>query len=189
MNQNYDLVNRKQIKEAIRICNMSGSGTFYGKTLDEAIEFWEGKAIKDETLIQRIQMYVDNSDLLSSESDAELLNALISHPENHRLRLITDGSYYTHRICGYITIEGKINFVVDIDYGTRVYDSAFARMHRQLENLTPAEQVNYLFNMFEVVYIQFPVVANNREQIEREIRWEMLDREFERYAPDYDLIY
>ena len=178
MNNYHDLVDRKRIQEAIISTNIYGneSRPFYGKTLEEAVEIWKNKAIKTPELISVLQVYRDNEDLLSGPEDIELLDALISHPENGRLRLIGDGSFYTHRIWAHITSEGKVVFTPEIDYEIARRDSAFSRMRRQMQEHTPAQQVGYLFDNFEVVYIQPLSMSTTRDEIVLDIRRESFYR-------------
>ena len=184
----YDLVNRKQIKQTIRITNKFGDKHHwtYGKSVDEAVEIWKNRAEKSNNIINILQAYRDNSDLLTSQEDLDIVNALISHPENDRLRLIHDGSYYTHRIWAYVSLENKIKFIIEIDWETQRYYPEFAKAYKQLNEFeSVTDKVNYLFELFEVVYIQFLVDTCDREPIEQAIQFEVMDRKADIYEPDF----
>lgn len=184
MNKNYhDLTDRKDIAETVAFYNspdsfksqeMFGKHEFYGKTVDEAIAIWEATARDTEDIINVLYLYAENANLLADDDSIMLVQALLKHPEKHRLRMINDGSYRTHRIWSHIDNEGNVKVTPSICW----MNSEFKRMSNKLQEMTPEEQVDFLFKNFEVVYVQIPA-HNTREEIERWISWELLDRQMD----------
>lgn len=181
-NNNYhDLVDRNEIAEAVAFRNGEGltldnfeRHPFCGKTVDEAIEYWKAQAKKTEELEKVLKLYEENSDLLSSDEDFVMVRELLTHPERDRLRLIHDGSYYTHRIWFNINNDGLVEVLPRICW----MNSEFKRMSNQLNEKSPREKIDFLFKNFEVVYVQ-TYMFDNRESIKSMIRWEAFEREYD----------
>ena len=174
-NNYYDLVNRKEIADSVEWWNGKGAefdGTFKGMTVDEAIAYWEAQAKKTDEIESALKVYEENSDLLANDEDFVFIRYILMHPERDRLRLINDGSYYTHRIWFHVNNDGFVTVSPSICW----MDSAFKRMSNQLSEKPPREKVDFLFNHFEVVYIQMPI-AEGKEDIERWIREERMSRD------------
>ena len=183
-NNNYhDLVDRKEIADSVEWWNGMGKNNFpdhefVGKTVDEAIEYWKAQAKNTEELERILKLYEENSDLLASDEDFVMVRELLTHPEKDRLRLIHDGSYYTHRIWFNINNDGLIKVSPSI----RWKDDEFECMDQKLDEiLSPREKIDFLFENFEVVYVQTPMFES-REKLESSIHWEMKNREFSRFV-------
>ena len=179
-NTYHDLVDRNDIAKSVEFRNSDGPHrkmfpphAFEGKTVDEAITWWEAQAVKTDELEAILKLFEENSDLLASDEDFVLIRELLAHPERDRLRLISDGSYYTHRIWIHIDADDE---VVRVSPTICWKDSEFKRMSKRMEELSPREKIDFLFKNFEVVYVQTPAYTS-REDIEDAIRWEKIDRE------------
>lgn len=185
-NKNYhDLVDRNEITDSVVYWNGKGklsfiSHEFIGKTIDEAIAYWMLQAKKTEDLDKALWAFAENADLLATDADLIILNALLNHPERDRLRLIHDGSYYTHRIWFHVDNNGHITVTPSICWK----DSEFKRMSNQMSEMAPHEQIDFLFKNFEVVYVQTNVVED-REAIKRWILDEKWNREADSFNWDY----
>lgn len=176
MNNYHDLVDREEIANSVEFWNNTSytgyKHAFIGKTVDEAITYWEAQAQKTDAVEKALKVYEKNSDLLASDEGFVIIRELLIHPERDRLRLIHDGSYYTHRIWFHIcTDENHVTVSPHIDW----VDSEFKRMSKHLDEKSPREKIDFLFKNFEVVYIQMPI-PENREDVERWIREEMLKK-------------
>ena len=177
MNNNYhDLIDRKEIENSVIWFNnhSNSPSEFKGKTTDEAIEYWKAKAVKTDEIGNILKLYEENSDLLSSDEDFVIVRELLTHPERDRLRLIHDGSYYTHRIWFNINNDGLVEVRPSICWK----DSEFKRMSKHLDAKSPREKVDFLFKNFEVVYVQTPNYET-REDIESAIRWKSLELKYD----------
>lgn len=174
-NNNYhDLVDRKEIADAVEFWNSKENAgrkhKFVGMTVDEAIAYWEGRAEKTDAIEQALYVYATNADMLDTDEDLILIHGLLTHPERHRLRLIFDGSYYTHRIWIHANCDSRVNVSLTIWWS----NSEFTRLSNQMEQKSPRERLDFLFENFEVVYIQMPL-PDNREDIDRWLREQQFD--------------
>lgn len=183
-NNYHDLVNREEIADSVAWWNGKGKDDSYkhpftGKTVDEAIAYWEAQAKKTDDLEKALRVFEEHSDLLATDEDFVMIRELLTHPERDRMRLIHDGSYYTHRIWFDVDVNGRIKLRPSICWK----DSEFKRMSNQMHEKSAREQIDFLFKNFEVVYVQTRNVEN-REDVERWIRDEMAFREYDR-MPDW----
>ena len=161
----HDLVDREKIAESQSLWNSTkirSNHPFVGKSVDECVEFWLSMAKETPAIEESLFVYTENADLLTNDSDVEIINALLNHPDKHKLRLIGDGSYYTHRIWFTADDDGTMSIVPSV----RWMNSEFKRMDKQMSEMTSDEKIDMLFNSFDVVYIQMIPVSSRAEIVE-----------------------
>ena len=170
----YPCINRSGIEKAVRFDNDNPQYDmdFLGMTVDQTMKFWADKAYTDNaTLDKTLMVYRENSDLVYDKDSIDVINKLLSDMRfRNKVRIIHDGSYYTNRIWVHTNVGGKIEFTPEICVRELdIDDTAF-------QNLSAKKKLNWLYNHFDVVFIQVDAVES-REDIIRYIF-----RDYRRYT-------
>ena len=87
----------------------------------------------------------------------EIIEELLHHPMKNKLRLIHDGSWYTHRIWFHVDKFHKTIIInPEICWVGTDENSEFRSMSKQMDNMTRIkEKIQFLMDNFKVVYIAF----------------------------------
>lgn len=155
----YPSINVKEVKETVDFYNEnpqidSPTPKVMGRTVEQFMESLNKRAIKDDKGLEKsLIVYRDNSELLT-EGSIQVINKLLGDRKiREKIRIVNDGSYLVNRI--WVTVDtqySKIEFLPEF-YGYRVgvRDSVF-------HSLPVKKQIDWLYNHFDVIYIQMPLV-------------------------------
>lgn len=169
----YPHISRKEIEEAVRYSNESNCGfdTFKGMTVDQAIKKWADKAYSDDTTLDKTLMaYRANQDLVHDKDSIDVINKLLNDRRlRKKIRIIHDGSYYVNRIWVHVNAGGKVQFTPELcTWFLNIDDEKF-------DKLSAKKKVNWLYNHFDVIYIQVSPVESRNDI------YEFILRDYRRY--------
>lgn len=180
----YPCISEKSVLETINFYNENpqiNSPTIdvMGRTVEQFMENLNKRAQKDKDgkLVRSLVTYRNNKDLLTDES-IQVINKLLGDTKiRSKIRIVTDGSYLVNRIWSYVDTENrKVVILPEFDgYSIGVDSSEFYK-------LSPKKQIDWLFNHFDIIYVQIHFV-NTVDAILDEIDWQIsldeLDRHFD----------
>lgn len=170
----YPHINKSGIEKAVLFDNDNPQYEmdFLGMTVDQAMKFWADKAYTDNVALDKILMvYRENSDFVCDKDSIDVINKLLSDRRfRKKVRIIHDGSYYTNRIWAHTNVGGKVEFTPEICVWELDIDNT------SFQKLSAKKKLNWLYNHFDVVYIQVDAVES-RDDIIR-----FIFRDYRRYT-------
>lgn len=184
----YEHISRKEVMETIDFYKRnpdinSPTIRIMGRTTEEFIGNLNKRSQKNKNgrLEKSLVVYRENKDLLTKES-IEVINKLLGDKKiRDKVRIVHDGSYLVNRIWNYVDTEcGKVNICPEFwAYRIDVPSSEFDR-------LSLKKKIDWLYNHFDVIYIQINLVKSRQDIIE-EIEYQTMQDELEHYYDcDYD---
>ena len=114
-NKHWPLIDANGIDQTVKEYLERGKHHFWGSgDTQDAMKVQLSRAVKTPRINDTLRLYKENADILSSTYELELIEAILNHPQNHKLRIITDGSHWSHRIFMRTDIRGKLKCWLEI---------------------------------------------------------------------------